>query len=73
MAAGATGTVTLANSGAITNGQPNQNIYVDVYNNPANDPSGDGQGRYFAGRAAVLTDGSGNALFSVSASGYERA
>jgi len=57
-------------AGAITNGQPNQNFYVDIYYNPTNDPSGYGQGRYFAGRAAVLTDAAGNALFSVSASGY---
>jgi len=35
-------------AGAITNGQPNQNFYVDLYYNPTNDPSGNGQGRYFA-------------------------
>jgi len=57
-------------AGAITNGRPNQNFYVYVNYNPTNDPSGNGQGRYFAGRSAVLTDASGNAPFSVSAPGY---
>jgi titin len=57
-------------SGAITNGQPNQNFSIEFYANATNDPSGNGQGGIYLGHTSVVTDGSGNANFDFAAAGY---
>jgi len=47
------------------NGLARQTYYIDIYRNVAADPSGFGQGQFYAGAAAVTTDGSGNASFAL--------
>jgi hypothetical protein len=43
----------------------NRTFFIDVYRNPARDPSGQGQGRFYVGTVSVTTDGSGNATFAL--------
>ncbi len=45
------------------NSLANQTFFIDVYRNPALDPSGYGQGQSYFGTVSVTTDGSGNANF----------
>ena len=42
---------------------------IDVYRNPGSDPSGYGQGQFYAGTVSVTTDGSGNATFALTNNG----
>ena len=46
------------------NSTANRNFSIDVYRNVAADPSGYGEGQFYAGSVSVITDGSGNALFA---------
>jgi titin len=63
----ANGTSTMI-SGTL-NSSASRSFLIDVYRNPAPDPSGHGQGQVYAGSATVLSDAGGNARFSVTASG----
>jgi len=54
-----TATVVTGNLNSLANGA----FFVDIYRNPAMDPSGYGQGRFYFGTVSVTTDGSGNAKF----------
>ncbi|HLX71638.1 MAG TPA: M12 family metallopeptidase [Verrucomicrobiae bacterium] len=51
------------------NSTTNRPYWIDVYRNPAADPSGYGQGQTYVGAASATTDSSGNTIFSLSASG----
>ncbi len=58
------------NSGSTTiqgtlNSTPNMAFRIELFSNPAADPSGYGQGQTFLGFINVTTDASGNATFSV--------
>lgn len=64
VADGATTTV----SGTI-NSSASRYLLIDVYRNPLRDPSGYGQGQAYVGSTTVLTSGSGDAVFSLSATG----
>jgi parallel beta-helix repeat protein len=57
-------TNTMVVAGTVSNGA-NQIILVDIYYNPAQDPTGYGQGRTFAGTATAQTGASGTASFSL--------
>jgi hypothetical protein len=46
------------------NSLANRSFLIDVYRNPGSDPSGYGQGQFYAGAVSVTTDGSGNATFA---------
>jgi len=46
-------------------GAPQRSFLIDVYRNPASDPSGFGEGQFPVGGAVVATDGSGRADFSL--------
>ncbi len=45
--------------------RPNSKYAIDVYGTPQADPSGYGEGRVFLGSSNVVTDGNGNASFTV--------
>jgi hypothetical protein len=51
------------------NSSASQFFLIDIYRNPAPDPSGHGQGQVYVGSETVLTSVSGNATFSLTASG----
>lgn len=51
------------------NSTPNSTFALDFYGNAQADPSGHGEGERYLGSAAVTTDGSGNATFSVTLPG----
>ncbi len=42
-----------------------KSFFIDAYRSPSADPSGYGEGKTYLGTASVTTDGSGNALFSL--------
>lgn len=48
------------------NGQANTNYLIQVFSNPALDPSGFGEGQFFVGQDTVTTDAGGTANFEVS-------
>ncbi len=56
---------TLTVSGVLDSG-PNGSYLVELYANPAADPSGHGEGQQLLGSLNVATDGSGAAAFSLS-------
>jgi hypothetical protein len=51
------------------NSAANRSFWIDVYRNPAADPSAYGQGQVYVGSATAATDGSGNATFLLTAAG----
>lgn len=51
------------------NSTANRSFWIDVYRNPAADPSGYGQGQTYVGAASATTDSNGNTIFSLSANG----
>lgn len=51
------------------NSLPDRAFYIDVYRNLVADPSGYGQGQFYAGTVGVTTDSAGNAPFALTASG----
>ncbi len=51
------------------NSSTSQSFLIDVYRNPAPDPSGYGQGQVYVGSTTVVADVSGDATFSLAASG----
>ena len=51
------------------NSSASRSFLIDVYRNPAPDPSGHGQGQVYVGSATVLANVSGDATFSLAASG----
>lgn len=55
---------TTAGIAGTLNSTPNTNLTVDFYRTDACDTSGSGEGRYFLGSAAAITDGAGNATFN---------
>ena len=57
-------TNTMVVAGTVSNGA-NRIILVDIYYNPAQDPTGYGQGRTFAGTATAQTGASGTGSFSL--------
>ena len=46
------------------NSLPNDTYYIDFYANPAEGPSGYGEGQVYIGTASVTTSGAGNAFFA---------
>ena len=56
--------VTTTVSGVLTNDSPNKNFRIEIFSNPAADPSGFGQGKTFLGFTNIVTDGIGNASFA---------
>jgi len=46
------------------NSGTNRSYSIDIYRNLAADPSGNGEGQFYAGAVSVTTDGNGNALFA---------
>jgi hypothetical protein len=52
------------------NSTPSTTFNIEVFSNPTCDPSGNGEGRQFAGVATVTTDGSGNAAFRFALGAY---
>ena len=63
--AGATSTTV---SGTL-NSSANRSFLVDVYRNPAPDPSGHGQGQVYLGSTSLVTDAGGNGAFAFTTSG----
>ncbi|HEX4265463.1 MAG TPA: M12 family metallopeptidase [Verrucomicrobiae bacterium] len=51
------------------NSTPNRAFLIDVYRNPAADPSGHGEGQVYLGSASLTTDSSGNGNFSFNTGG----
>jgi hypothetical protein len=51
------------------NSTANGTFFIDVYRNPSPDPSGYGQGQFYAGTASLTTDGTGNGTFTLTVSG----
>ena len=51
-------------AGSLSNGA-NRTILVDIYYNPAQDPAGYGQGRWYAGTATAQTGAAGAGTFSL--------
>jgi hypothetical protein len=51
------------------NSTASRGFWIDCYRNTAPDPSGYGQGQFYAGSVSVTTDINGNAAFSLSTSG----
>ena len=47
----------------------NRAYFIDVYRNPSPDYTGYGEGQSYVGTVPVITDGSGSAIFSLTASG----
>lgn len=47
------------------NSTAKRNFRIEIFGNPAADPSGHGQGRYYLGTTDVTTDQSGNASFDL--------
>ena len=52
------------------NSTANTSFTVEFFANAAADPSGNGEGQRFLGRTSTTTNGSGNASFSVSLTGF---
>jgi len=44
---------------------PNSKFLIDLYSNPQGDPSGYGEGRTWMGSSQIVTDGMGNATWSI--------
>jgi hypothetical protein len=51
------------------NSATNGTFFIDVYSNPGSDPSGYGQGRFYVGSTSLMTDGTGNGTFTLTAGG----
>ncbi|HMD53264.1 MAG TPA: hypothetical protein VKJ65_01785, partial [Phycisphaerae bacterium] len=51
------------------NSTANGTFFIDIYRNPSPDPSGYGEGQFYAGSTSLTTDGTGNGTFTLTVSG----